>query len=199
MVPKAFLMTIVFTLGLNVAEANPVCINALVREFVWGKSKNNGEKIKNILDTSNKKVLNQLDTLGWTLLIYASAKNKISLVYELVKKPKVDVNISDDIGMTALMWAILTKNPQVVKMLLTREDLRINEADGTGKTALIWAIISKVPKIIEAVLKRDDLNLIATDNSGQTAWDWAYSLGLADEFQDILEKLYQPKKPNVPN
>ena len=49
------------------------------------------------------------------------------ITQELVKNPRVDVNLKNDFGNNALSIAICAKNSGAVKALLTRKDLVISK------------------------------------------------------------------------
>lgn len=122
---------------------------------------------------------------GSTALIYASMRNRVSLVQYLINT-KANPNIQDESNDTALIEAAHNNHAKIVALLLEAK------ADPTlrgenGGTALIWAVKRKHRKIAQQLLDYSRDFIEVTDDFGKTALD----LAISSETLPIIELLLQ--------
>ncbi|KAE9549096.1 hypothetical protein FO519_007696 [Halicephalobus sp. NKZ332] len=93
----------------------------------------------------------QPDLMGWTPLLWATYKDRLSVV-ELLLERKAHANVvGEEDGMTPLIVAAGRGFGDIVKKLL-EIDVHVNACDKFGSTALIWAARKGFLHIVEDLL-----------------------------------------------
>ena len=106
------------------------------------------ESIKNYIDSGYD--LNIQDNVGYTILGYATAHNKIKIV-KLLLNAGADTNKQDSVGYTALILSAFYNNIEIIKFLLNA-GVNIDKQNNSGHTALIYAAYNNNREIVEILL-----------------------------------------------
>lgn len=120
------------------------------------------ELLNNLLERINRgESVNIQTDDGRNALMLASQDSNLEIVKELLKDPKIDVNVLDVFNNTALIWASYKGELEIVKELLKDPKIDISVVDSDGKTALGYAK-EKGYKEIESLLMTFNNNKVET-------------------------------------
>lgn len=136
----------------------------MMRECKFIKACNDGdtEKVKRMLNISDKSDLNQQNNEGETGLMKACYWNRIDVVKTLINDERIDLKMKDNKGQTAFMKACCRRSKDVVEAMLDKVD--INERDKNNICVLHHAFFEAAPcfdylVIIKLLLKQDNIDL----------------------------------------
>ena len=107
------------------------------------------------------------------------------LLEELLRSPKIDVNIKDDEGKTAFMWACINGSLEVAKRMLNIRGLDFNHRDHQGHSAFMLSCIKGRTEIVDMLLKCHKLDFNIRDDTGKNA----LMLSCHGGWTSIVEKL----------
>uniref|UniRef100_A0A915JYT2 ANK_REP_REGION domain-containing protein n=1 Tax=Romanomermis culicivorax TaxID=13658 RepID=A0A915JYT2_ROMCU len=87
--------------------------------------------VKKLLET-DLHILNSIDILGRTLLIYAVSSNKFKIVKHLIRRG-ANINFRDKGGRSSLYWAVHCDHVEIVKLLLhNNADYTLTDENGAS-------------------------------------------------------------------
>jgi len=116
----------------------------------------------NLTETENK-----LFTICASSVPWLNKELNIELVIQLIKDPKLNINVKDNDNLTPLYYACYNGNLEICKLLIIH-GADLNIADKIGMTLLLIAVKFRYFEIVKLLIKHNiDLNI--TDNNGWTA------------------------------
>lgn len=144
------------------------CLHAQTKSVFDIARKGNLVEIKNVFQ-QNPKLINSVDTNGYTPLILACYRGNEEVALFLAEKVS-DINYNSGMG-SAIMAAVMSGNSAIVSKLIELK-ANLNEVDAQGKTALIYATFFNKNEIVKMLIKAG-ANLNIKDNEGKSAQDFA--------------------------
>jgi ankyrin repeat protein len=127
---------------------------------------------------NNPKVVNEINTAGYSALILACYRGNTEVAAYLINNG-ADINYNNEMG-TPLLAAVVKNNLAIVTLLL-KKGINIEAKDANGTTALIYATMFKNHEISRLLIGAK-ANFDTKDNRGNSALDYAI---LADDDQLI--------------
>lgn len=114
-------------------------------------------------------LINQVDTNGWTALMWAASRGHTATVTALLAISCIEVNHANNKGETALMWAARCGHTATVAELLTAPGILVNQANNNGETALMLASFNNHLTTVAKLLTAPRILVNQADNNGMTA------------------------------
>jgi ankyrin repeat protein len=122
---------------------------------------------------SLSELLQNIDSLGRIVLVWACEKRHTSLLSQLLDTGKVDVNLMDNNGRTPLFCAAENGHEAIVKSLLDTGKVDVNLMDNIGRTPLFSAAENGHEAIIKLLLQTGKVDMELKDRYGRTPLYWA--------------------------
>lgn len=116
---------------------------------------------------------------GLTCIHLAAGINKISVIYYLYKKYKMNLYELDNNGNTFFHWACFLSNERVIDFFLNDKNLKINAKNNSGITPLYYYLESKNTRSIKRLIYRGADPYIK-NNKGENSFD-------------LVDKIYKDK------
>lgn len=139
------------------------------------------------LETTGHELVNAVDELGRTPLMWAAMHGQFDLGNALLDKGAL-VNFSDNAGVTPLMYAITGGSPRLFDALLKKK-ANVHARDLKNKTTLMWAAAHDRSHMISILLKaKVDPSL--TDYKGYTVVDYGVNSGSVETVKNLLKQVY---------
>ncbi|MBQ6516001.1 ankyrin repeat domain-containing protein [bacterium] len=120
-------------------------------------------------------------------LSYAISNDNMEVFEELLKHPKINVNLKDDYGMPLLHLAMAEKEPKYAKKLLEHPDIDVNIRNDEKETPLTYACYNGQKEIAEMLIQHPNINVNLKDGYGYTPLINA----VLHDAPDIVELLLQ--------
>jgi ankyrin repeat protein len=127
--------------------------------------------------------------LGLPPLLWAIEYSQFDIAKELIKCPKIDININDGFKCNALINTSHYGDIEIVKELLQRSEIEVNKTDKHGDTALIYASANGHCDVVKELLKFPGINVYQSSEYGNTAISVALNLSHIEIFKIIKERL----------
>jgi ankyrin repeat protein len=115
-----------------------------------------------------REFLQNLESLGSMVFIWATENNHTALSCDLVDKDMVDVNFKDERGLTPFWCAAQNGNTEIVKLLLETGKIDVDSKDAYGRTPLLWAIATGHQGIVKLLLDMGKVDFNLRDSRFRT-------------------------------
>lgn len=126
---------------------------------------------------------------GNTPLIIAVQENHTRVVYQLLNRPDILVNLRGLDGYTALIRACYERS-DIVKILLNRRDIDVNLSTYYGTTALTYAIRNGNIMAVKELIRHKRININYQSKHGENALFEAVSYKRKDIVDILLESCH---------
>jgi ankyrin repeat protein len=122
--------------------------------------------------------LQNIDSLGRTVFIWASENRHTSLLSQLLDSDKIDVDSKDDDGRTPLWWAAQNGHDEAILMfLLDTGKVDVDLKDKNGRTPLWCAAQNGHEAIVKLLVQTGKADMNLKDEYGRTPLCWAAQNG----------------------
>jgi ankyrin repeat protein len=121
-------------------------------------------------------------------LLRAAKRGLEEVVWLLLTRSDMEVNLEDSIGLTALTHAVLGGYTAVVRILLARSDVKTDLKDKYGLTPLWWAARMKNDTLVKVLLKSGKIDVDSRNECGQTLLSWAIKEGHEATINILLDE-----------
>lgn len=130
---------------------------------------------------------NAQDFFGRTALCFAAQNGNVSVIEQLCKKMKGDLNQQDRGRKNALHYAIRNCQEKAALTLIQRK-IKLNQSDSWGNTPLRYAANRGMEMVVKALLEEDGIQInIRGGFKNTTAKEEAQSLG-RDKIVEMIEE-----------
>jgi len=136
----------------------------------------NAEAVQLLLDRGAN-VNNRNNDNRWTILMCASAENRVAIIERLLRRREIEVNAADEIQNTALHIAAARGHTETVRLLLQHPDIQVNLRDYMGWTPLSKAAFGGHLEVVRLLLGRPELEVNFVDQDRQTSLFHSVSAG----------------------
>lgn len=122
-----------------------------------------------------------------TALDYAIEKKSIDAIQQLLKSPKIDVNLLSG-GLTPLHTAVKAGSIEIAEMLLAHEQVNVNAREkNSGDTPLHTAVSMNNNDMIRLLLSQAGVDVNLPDACGNSPLSWALEQEHEEAVQTLLE------------
>ena len=134
---------------------------------------------------------------GFSVIHFSSQSNKLTPIFYLVTKYKMNINIKDNKGNTCLHIACFYNSNKIIDYLLSQKNIKINEKNNEGYTPLHFCVLSNNERALKKLLICSaDVNI--RNNKGEKAIDIAEK-NKQFSFVKLLSGFFRNIKIHHPN
>ncbi|KAG4304293.1 hypothetical protein PORY_002268 [Pneumocystis oryctolagi] len=157
-----------------------------MEKTIYSASLSGDKERLNSLLFDNPSLINAQDQDQRTVLHWACVGSQVDIVFWLLERPNINVNIKDGGGWTALHISASIGNEEIVSKLLSLKSCEISAKNNGGQTALHYAVSKNHLKIAKKILEKAAFLAQEKDNQHQLPIHRAAAIGSVPMIRLLL-------------